>query len=56
MVDAEAATALLLRIQADIRERYEVEAVPHDLLTKLQRCPRKSLPQAVQRYFQSLCE
>lgn len=56
MADAEVAAALLARIQADIRELYEVEHAPHDLLTKLQRCPRKSLPQTVRGYFQSLRE
>lgn len=56
MADAEVAAALLSRIQSDIRERYEVEEAPHDLLVKLQRCPRKALPKAIEGYFQSLRE
>lgn len=56
LADAEVAAALLSRIRSDIRERYEVEDAPHDLLVKLQRCPRKTLPKAVQGYFESLRE
>ncbi|KQT11240.1 3'-5' exonuclease [Ramlibacter sp. Leaf400] len=56
MADAEVAAALLSRIQSDIRERYEVEDAPHDLLVKLQRCPRKALPKAIEGYFRSLRE
>jgi DNA polymerase-3 subunit epsilon len=55
MADAEVAAALLSRIRSDIRSQYEVEA-PHALLVKLQRCPRKALPKAIEGYFQSLRE
>jgi len=54
MADAEVAAGLLSRIQCDIRERYQVDEAPHELLLKLQRSPRKALPKAVQGYFQSL--
>lgn len=53
MADAEVAARLLSRIQADLRARYAVEDAPHDLLVRLQRCPRKALPKAIQSYFQS---
>jgi DNA polymerase-3 subunit epsilon len=53
MADAEVAAELLSRIQSDIRTRYEVEDTPHDLLLKLQRCPRKALSKAIQGYFES---
>lgn len=56
MADAEVAAGLLSRIRRDIRERYEVEETPHDLLLKLQRTPRKALPKAIQGYLQSLRE
>jgi len=53
MADAEVAAALLCRIQGDIQRDYEVEHAPHDLLVKLQRCPRKAVPKAIQGYFQA---
>ena len=56
MADAEVAAGLLSRIQYDIRDRYQVEAAPHELLLKLQRVPRKALPKAIEGYFQSLRE
>ena len=56
LADAEVAAGLLSRIRCDIRERYEVEEAPHDLLLKLQRSPRKALPKAIQGYFESLRE
>jgi len=54
MADAEVAAGLLSQIQRDIRERYEVEETPHDLLLKLQRTPRKALQKAVEGYLLSL--
>lgn len=56
LADAEVAAGLLSRIQCDLRERYEVEEVPHVLLLKLQRTPRKALPKAIHGYLQSLRE
>jgi DNA polymerase-3 subunit epsilon len=56
LADAEVAAALLSRIRCDLRAQYEVEEAPHDLLVKLQRCPRKALPKAIEGYFQSLRE
>lgn len=54
LADAEVAAALLTRIRGDIRQQFEVDDAPHDLLLKLQRCQRKALPRAVQGYFQAL--
>ena len=54
MADAEVAAGLLSRIQCDIRERYEVEEAPHELLLKMQRASRKALPEAIEGYFRSL--
>lgn len=54
MADAEVAAALLSRIRGDIQHQYEVEDVSHDLLVKVQRCPRKDVPKAIQGYFEEL--
>lgn len=54
LADAEVAAALLSRIRSDIRSQYEVEDAPHELLVRLQRCPRKALPRAIAGYFESL--
>lgn len=51
MADAEVAAALLTCIQRDIQREYEVDAAPHDLLVKLQRCQRKAVPKAIRQYF-----
>jgi len=56
MADAEVAAALLSRIQEDIQRDYAVDAAPHDLLVKLQRCQRKAVPKAIQGYFEALAE
>jgi DNA polymerase-3 subunit epsilon len=50
------AASLLTRIQGDIQQQYAVDAAPHDLLVKLQRCQRKALPKAIQGYFQGVRE
>lgn len=54
LADAEVAAALLSRIRCDIRAQFQVEEAPHDLLVKLQRCPRKALPKAIEGYFEAL--
>lgn len=51
MADAEVAAALLSRIRDDLQREYEIDAAPHQLLMKLQRTPRKSLPKAIAGYF-----
>jgi DNA polymerase-3 subunit epsilon len=54
MADAEVAASLLSRIQSDIRQQYEVDEAPHDLLVKLQRCQRKAVPKAIRGYFEAM--
>ena len=56
LADAEVAAALLCRIQRDIQREYAVDDAPHELLVKLQRCPRKAMPKALQNYFDTLRE
>jgi len=56
LADAELAAALLARIRSDLRSQYEVDDAPHELLVRLQRCPRKALPKAIEGYFQALRE
>jgi DNA polymerase III subunit epsilon len=53
MADAEVAASLLSRIQEDIQREYAVDAAPHDLLVKLQRCQRKAVPKAIAGYFEA---
>jgi DNA polymerase-3 subunit epsilon len=53
MADAEVAAALLSRIREDIRRQYDVEDVPHDLLVKVQKAPRKNISKAIQGYFEA---
>jgi DNA polymerase-3 subunit epsilon len=54
LADAEVTAALLARIRQDIQREYQVDAAPHELLVKLQRCQRKALPKAIESYFQGL--
>ncbi|MEJ8836797.1 3'-5' exonuclease [Ramlibacter sp. AN1133] len=54
LADAEVAAALLARIRTDLQRHYAVEDAPHELLVKLQRCPRKALPKAIQGWFDGL--
>jgi DNA polymerase-3 subunit epsilon len=54
MADAEVAAALLSRIRGDMQRAYALEDVPHDLLVKVQRSPRKNVPKAIQAYFDAL--
>jgi DNA polymerase-3 subunit epsilon len=53
MADAEVAAALLSRIRDDIRRQYDVEDVPHDLLVKVQKAPRKNISKAIRGYFEA---
>ena len=54
MADAEVAAALLARIQRDLERRYDVFDGGHDLLVKLQKAPRKKMPDAIRKYFEAL--
>ena len=53
LADAEVAAALLSRIRQDLQREYELDAAPHELLMKLQRTPRTSLPKAIAGYVSS---
>jgi hypothetical protein len=41
------------RIRQDIQRDYQVDAAPHELLLKLQRCQR-ALPKPIESYFEGL--
>jgi DNA polymerase-3 subunit epsilon len=56
LADAEVAASLLARIQDDIQRDYDVDDVPHELLVKVQRSPRKAVPKAIRGYFEALRE
>lgn len=53
MADAETAAWLLQRIQRDVRERFNVAEVGHDLLVAMQACQRAAVPAAVRRHLQA---
>ena len=54
MADAEMAAALLARIQRDLERRYDVFECNHDVLMKLQKVPRKKMPDAIRKHFEQL--
>jgi DNA polymerase-3 subunit epsilon len=51
MADAETAAALLARIRGDLRSRFGLAEARHELLMKLQACPRPALPKAIARHL-----
>jgi DNA polymerase III subunit epsilon len=51
LADAETAAALLSRIRDDLRSRFGVAEPGHALLMRLQVCPRKALPRAIEQYL-----
>ena len=54
MADAETAAWLLSRIRSDLRSRFGVAEPRHALLMKLQSCPRKALPRAIEQHLAGL--
>ena len=48
--DAEVTAELLLRMQADLRERHRIAAPDHDFLQALQQCGKATVPRFLQRY------
>ena len=44
LADAEMTAHLLLRMQSDLRSRWQIADPVHGLLNGLQRCPKKNLP------------
>lgn len=53
LADAEMAAALLDRIRHDLRSRFGLAEARHELLVKLQGCPRKALPRAIRHHLAS---
>jgi DNA polymerase III subunit epsilon len=54
MADAQVAAALLARIQRDLERRYDVFDCNHALLVKLQKAPKKKLPDAIRNHLDGL--
>jgi DNA polymerase-3 subunit epsilon len=54
MADAEVAASLLSRIRGDIQRDYAVDDAPHELLVKVQRTPRKTVPKAIRGWIEAL--
>lgn len=53
LADAEMAAELLLRIQADLARRYQVDGVDHALLLALQQCQRQGVAALLARHARS---
>jgi DNA polymerase III subunit epsilon len=51
MADAETAAYLLDRIRSDLRAQFGVAEAGHELLMKLQACPRKAVPRAIEQHL-----
>ncbi|MGV2479936.1 UNVERIFIED_CONTAM: hypothetical protein IGO34_24315, partial [Salmonella enterica subsp. enterica serovar Weltevreden] len=54
LADAEMTAALLLRMQALLRERWQVPTPDHALLCALQRCAKPAVPALLARHAQPL--
>lgn len=50
LADAEMTAQLLLRMQAQLADRYRLDTVPHRLLRSIQRAPRNSMDACVERF------
>jgi DNA polymerase-3 subunit epsilon len=50
LADAEMAASLLTALEEELRERYNIGAVSHELLRKIQRAPKHQLDHCVQRH------
>jgi len=50
LADAEMTARLVQRMSRDIHERYGIGRVTHDLLQKIQSCPKKKLEGRLDRY------
>jgi DNA polymerase-3 subunit epsilon len=51
LADAEVTASLLARIQADLCQRFDVEAANHALMMKVQSCQRAAMDKAVRKYL-----
>jgi DNA polymerase-3 subunit epsilon len=50
LADAEMAASLLAKLVEELRNRYEVDEVSHELLRKIQRTPKHQIDQCLQRH------
>lgn len=50
LADAEMAAGLLAKLIEELRNRYEIGEVSHELLRKIQRTPKHQIDQCLQRY------
>lgn len=50
LADAEATAHLLMRIQSELKQRYELETIGEDLLCQIQTIGRKKIDAFIQRY------
>lgn len=53
LADAEMAANLLVHMEAELRRRYNLRAVPHELLRKIQQVPKHKLDRCVEDYLSS---
>lgn len=53
MADAEMASNLWCRIQADVTKTYGVRDIGHEMLTRVQGTPRAQVPKAIENWGQS---
>ncbi|MDD4881124.1 MAG: 3'-5' exonuclease [Gallionellaceae bacterium] len=50
LADAEMAASLLLHMEEELRRRYQLRDVPHELLRKIQKVQKQQLDTCVERY------
>lgn len=51
LADAEMAANLLLHMRDELRRRYDLRAVPHELLRKIQKVPKHKLDRCVEEHL-----
>ncbi|MBC8377578.1 MAG: 3'-5' exonuclease [Planctomycetes bacterium] len=49
LADAEMAASLLIKINADLKERYQLSSVPHEMLCLLQKTPKAGIAKAIRK-------
>ena len=50
LADAEMAASLLIHMEEELRRRYQLHDVPHELLRKIQKAQKNQLDKCVERY------
>lgn len=53
LADAEMAASLMVRLEEELRHRYKVRDVSHELLRKIQSAPKAKLEQCLERHQQA---